>query len=433
MPPTPPSDVAAMSAASVVARSDGADEERVATAPLRLILVLGSLIALGPLTIDLYLPALPDIKSDLMTTSALVQLTLTGTLLGLAAGQLFVGPLSDAFGRRRPLIAGTVLHVAASLLCLVAPNIAVVGALRVLQGVGAAAASVVTLAIVRDLYDGRAAATLLSRLMLVLGVAPVLAPTLGGAVLQWTTWRGVFVVLALIGAALIAVAAGLLPETLPPQRRQSGGVVGTMRSFRVLGRDGTFVGLVLVTGLSMAGLFAYVSGSSFVLQEEYGLSEQQFGIVFGLGSIGLIGGTQLSARLLRRYSPQQILLGSLVGGVVASLVFLLTAVTGLGGLVGILLPLWAVLASAGLAMPNAPALALSRHGEIAGTAAALLGAVRFGTGAIAAPLVGVLGNDSVAMAIVVAASVAMATAVLLVTVRPSRLLDSRTDAVAVAS
>jgi MFS transporter, DHA1 family, multidrug resistance protein len=401
-------------------------------APIRLILVLGALIALGPLTIDMYLPALPDIEADLLTTSAAVQLTLTGTLLGLAAGQLLIGPLSDAYGRRRPLIAGTMVHVAASLACLVAPNVAVLGGLRVLQGFGAASAAVVTLAVVRDLYVGRAAATLLSRLMLVLGVGPVLAPSLGGLVLQWTTWRGVFVVLAGIGAALVALAVVALPETLPPERRRRGGVGGTVRSFRVLARDRVFVGLVLVAGLSMAALFAYVSGSSFVLQEQYGLSEQAFAVVFGLGSVGLIAGTQVNARLLDRFTPQQLLLWALVAGTGASVVLLLTATSGLGGLAGILVPLWAVLAATGVAMPNAPALALSRHGEIAGTAAAMLGAVRFGVGAVAAPFVGLLGNTSAAMAVVVVVTMVAAVAVLVTMVAPAALLSADTDAVAPA-
>jgi DHA1 family bicyclomycin/chloramphenicol resistance-like MFS transporter len=403
-----------------------------AGAPLKLILVLGSLIALGPLTIDMYLPALPDIERDLLTTSAAVQLTLTGTLLGLAAGQLLVGPLSDALGRRRPLIAGTMVHVVASLACVVAPNVAALGTLRVLQGVGAASASVVTLAVVRDLYDGRAAATLLSRLMLVLGVGPVLAPSLGGAVLQWTTWRGVFVILAAMGVALTVVAHRFLPETLPAERRRPGGLAGTVRSFRILARDGVFVGLVLVAGLSMAALFAYVSGSSFVLQDQYGLSEQQYAVVFGLGSIGLIAGTQVNARLLHRYAPQQLLLWALVGGTAASVVMLATAISGLGGLVGVLVPLWVVLAATGVAMPNAPALALSRHGEVAGTAAALLGAVRFSIGAVAAPFVGLLGNNSAAMATIVVISMAAAVAVLVVAVSPSRLLAPDTNAVATA-
>ena len=186
--------------------------------PLRLVLVLGALIALGPLTIDMYLPALPTIVDDLGTTSAAVQLTLTGTLVGLALGQLLVGPLSDTFGRRRPLLVGVGVHVLASLLCLVAPNVGVLGGLRVLQGIGAAAASVVTMAIVRDLFVGRAAATLFSRLMLVLGVAPVLAPTIGGEVLRFTSWRGVFVVLAVLGLILVVGGRGRPPRDAAARR-----------------------------------------------------------------------------------------------------------------------------------------------------------------------------------------------------------------------
>ena len=208
--------------AAVPARDTGGPAEPTPRERLRLVLVLGSLIALGPLTIDLYLPALPSITEDLRTSTATVQLTLTGTLLGLAAGQLVLGPLSDAFGRRRPLVAGTAVHVLASVLCALAPDIATLGVLRALQGFGAAAAAVIALAVVRDLFDGLAAATVLSRLMLVLGVAPVLAPTLGGELLRHTDWRGVFVALALVGVTLTAVAALALPESLPPHRRRSG-------------------------------------------------------------------------------------------------------------------------------------------------------------------------------------------------------------------
>src|SRR5215213_8001255 len=224
---------------------------------LTMILVLGALVALGPLTIDMYLPALPALTADLATTSATVQLTLTGTLIGLALGQLVIGPLSDALGRRRPLLAGTALHVVASLLVLVAPNVAVLG---VLQGVGTAAASVVALAIVRDLFEGRAAATMLSRLFLVMGVAPVLAPTIGGEVLRFTSWRGVFAVLAVYGVLVLVLGSVGLRETLPPARRRSGGIAGTLRTYGGLFRDRTYVGLIVVAGLTMAALFTYVSG-----------------------------------------------------------------------------------------------------------------------------------------------------------------------------
>jgi DHA1 family bicyclomycin/chloramphenicol resistance-like MFS transporter len=399
---------------------------------LRLVLVLGFLIALGPLTIDMYLPALPSLTEELRATAAAVQLTLTGTLAGLALGQLLVGPLSDAVGRRRPLIAGVVVHILASILCVVAPDLAVLGGLRVLQGLGAAAASVVAMAIVRDLFTGLAAAKLFSRLMLVMGAAPILAPTLGGIVLGWTDWRGVFVVLAAIGVAMVVVTAVALPETLPAERRRSGGVRGTMRVYGGLLRDRTFVGLILVAGLAMAALFAYVSGSSFVFQEQYGMDEQQFGFTFGAGAVGLITATQFNVRLLRRWSPSQILVSSLSFGAVAGVVLLVLAATGAGGLWGVLVPLWLVLAAAGLAFPNAPALALSRHGESAGTAAALLGAVQFGVGALAAPLVGTLGTGAVAMATVIAGGMLAAVAVLLIVVRPWRL-PVDTDAPAVAA
>lgn len=395
---------------------------------LRLILVLGAMITLGPLTIDLYLPALPDIEADLDASSAMVQLTLTGTLVGLSLGQLLVGPVSDALGRRTPLVAGTLLHVAASLACLAAPTIGVLAALRVVQGVGAAATAVVTLAIVRDLYTGRDAALLLSRLMLVLGVAPVLAPSLGGAVLAVTTWRGVFGVLALAALALTVLGLAALPETLPPERRARGSVAGIGRSYRQLLRDRTFMGLVLVAGFTMAALFAYVSGSSFVLQDEFGLSEQAFGVVFGFGAVFLIGGTQLSARLLQGTTPERVLQRSLVVAAVASAVLVVMAVTGIGGLAGVLLPLWVVLGLSGMAMPNAPALALSLHGEAAGTAAALVGAVRFGVGAAAAPVVGVLGNDSVAMALVVAGGMALSLGSMLVVGRSPRLAAAAHEA-----
>ena len=390
---------------------------------LRLVLVLGALVALGPLTIDMYLPALPAIVGDLATTDAAVQLTLTGTLAGLALGQLLVGPLSDTFGRRRPLLVGVGVHVVASLLCLIAPNVEVLGGLRVLQGVGAAAGSVVAMAIVRDLFVGRAAATLFSRLMLVLGVAPVLAPTLGGEILRFTSWRGVFAVLAVLALLLIVMAARAVPETLPPERRRPLGLASTLRTYRSLVRDRTFLGLVVVAGLAMSGLFGYVAGSSFVFQGEFGLDEQQFGLLFGAGALFLIGGTQLNAALLGRFEPRVLLPAALVLATVAGAALVGTALTGAGGLVGVIAPLWTALFAAGLAIPNTPALALARHGEAAGTASAMLGAAQMGVGAVVSPVVGVLGNDAVAMGTVLTAGAGLALVVLLVVVRPWTLAD----------
>lgn len=376
---------------------------------LGLILKLGVLVALGPLTIDLYLPGLPTIESDFDTTASAVQLTLTGTLVGLALGQMVVGPLSDAYGRKKPLIVGTLIHVLASALSFMAPSIAFLGAARVLQGAGSAATAVVTMAIVRDLYKGHAAALLISRLMLVLGVAPVLAPSLGGVVLSFTTWRGLFAVLGLIGLSLTILVHLGLDETLPPERRRHHGSASDVgRAYRMLLRDRVFAALVMVSGFSMASMFAYVSGSSFVMQDQFGMSEQTFGFAFGAGAMFLIGGTQAAAWLLKRWEIRQILFRSLLGATLSALVLVVFSVTGIGGLAGVLGPLWITLGFTGLAMPNAPAIALSLHGEAAGTAAALLGAVRFGIGAVSAPLVGLLGNDAQAMSLVIAVGMALA-------------------------
>lgn len=391
---------------------------------LTMILVLGALVALGPLTIDMYLPSLPALTADLATTSSTVQLTLTGTLVGLALGQLVLGPLSDSFGRRRPLLIGAALHVAASIAIVFAPNVAVLGALRVLEGVGAAAGAVIALAIIRDLYSGRAAATMFSRLMLVMGVAPVLAPTLGGELLRVTSWRGVFGVLTVYGILVLAAAAFALRESLPPEHRRVTGIAATLRTYRGLLHDRTFVGLVLVAGLTMAGLFGYVAGSSFVFQQQYGLDQQEFGLAFGAGAVFLIAATQFNAYLLRAFEPGTLLMAALIGGSGAGLVLVATTATGTGGIVGVLVPMFGVLFAVGLALPNAPALALARHGDAAGTAAALLGAVQFGVGALVSPLVGILGNDAAAMGAVVAGGLVLALAVLVVVVRPWRLRDA---------
>ena len=302
----------------------------------------------------MYLPALPTIRQQLGTTSATVQLTLTGTLVGLALGQLVIGPLSDTLGRRRPLLAGTALHVVASLLVLVAPNIAVLGVLRVLQGVGTAATAVVALAIVRDLFDGRAAATMLSRLFLVMGVAPVLAPTIGGEILRFTSWRGVFAVLAVYGVVVLILGSVALRETLPAERRHPAASPTRCGPTALLLRDRRYVGLIVVAGLTMAALFTYVSGSSFVYQQQFGLDEQQFGLLFGAGAVWLISATQLNPVLLRWWSPAQILVTATVAGTTAGGVLLALAATGTGGLFGVAVPLWAVLFASGLALPERP-------------------------------------------------------------------------------
>ena len=378
-----------------------------------MIAVLGALVALGPLTIDMYLPALPKIADDLSVSSSVAQLTLTGTLAGLALGQLIVGPLSDSLGRRKPMMAGIVLHMVASLICLFAPNIAVLGVARGLQGVGAAAAMVVAIAVVGDLYADSAAATVMSRLMLVLGVAPVIAPSLGAAVLLAASWHYVFAVLVVLAGGLLLLAVFALPETLTTSHRRPLKIRSIAGTYVELLRDARFVILVLVAALGMSGLFAYIAGASFVLQGHYGLDQQAFALVFGAGAVALIGATQFNVVLLRRFAPQTISLWALAGAALAGLVFVGLSLAHIGGLFGFVVPVWAILAAMGLVIPNAPAVALSRHPDAAGTAAALLGAAQFGLGAAVAPLVGVLGNNEVALALVMTAGMVIALLALL--------------------
>jgi MFS transporter, DHA1 family, multidrug resistance protein len=385
----------------------------------RMIILLGVMVALGPLTIDMYLPALPKIADDLGVSSSVAQLTLTGTLAGLGLGQLIVGPLSDSLGRRRPLMAGIVLHMVASLLCLFAPNIAVLGVARGLQGMGAAAGMVVAIAVVGDLFAGSAAATVMSRLMLVLGVAPVVAPSLGAAVLLKASWHWVFAVLVVLAGALLVVAALALPETLPVSHRRPLRVRSIAATYVEVLRDVRFVVLVLVGALGMSGLFAYIAGAAFVLQGHYGLDQQAFALVFGAGAIALIGATQFNVVLLRRLSPQTIALWALAAASLAGVVFVGLSLARIGGLLGFVLPVWAILAAMGLVIPNAPAVALSRHPEAAGTAAALLGAAQFGLGAAIAPLVGVLGNTEFALALVMTVGMVVALFALLAVGAPA--------------
>jgi MFS transporter, DHA1 family, multidrug resistance protein len=267
---------------------------------VQLVLVLGALSAIGPLTIDTYLPALPELTTELSATDSQAQFTITGLLVGLGIGQLVIGPWSDVVGRRRPLLLALVAHGLMSLLCAVAPSIELLVVTRTLQGLCGAAVAVVAMATVRDLFSGVRAAQLLSRLILVLGIAPIVAPSVGSALLQWTSWRGIFVVLALAAAALLAVAWFGLPETLPVERRRGGSIRGSLRAYGALFSDRVFLIMVGVSGLMFATLFAYVAGAPFLLQEIFGLSPQQFGLAFSSTAVGLILMTQLNPILLRR-------------------------------------------------------------------------------------------------------------------------------------
>lgn len=359
----------------------------------RLVLLLGALSAFGPLSMDMYLPGLPSMARDLSAPAWAAQLTITASMLGLAGGQLIAGPISDALGRRRPLLAGLAAYMATSLLCAMAANIWLLLGFRVVQGAAGAAGIVIARAIVRDLHTGVAAARFFALLMLVNGLAPILAPLVGGELLHVTDWRGIFVVLAAIGAVLLVAAWALLAETLAPQARHRGGLPATVRVFGGLVRDREFMGYALAMGLAFGAMAAYIAGSPFVLQDIYGASPQLFSVLFALNAGGIIAASQVSRALVDRLGPRTLLnagatmsaLGGL--GVLTSVVFDV-------GLVMLLPSFFVVVASIGLVFPNATALALADHPGTAGSASALLGLSQFATGALAAPLAGVGGSHT---------------------------------------
>src|SRR5216684_3421411 len=372
---------------------------------LRLFVLLGSLTAFGPLSIDMYLPALPAIARDLAASESIVQLTLTACLIGLALGQLVAGPLSDNLGRRRPLLIGVAGYVVVSLLCAIAPSAWLLVVLRLIQGLTGAAGIVIARAIVRDLYSGSAAARYFSRLILVMGLAPILAPVVGAQLLRFTSWHGIFLVLALITALLWLGAARALPETLPVERRRSGSLGDTLQTFRRLAADTRFLGYAVSGGLGFGAMFAYIAGSPFVLQGIYHVSPQTFSLIFGLNAVGFVITSQINGSLVGRIPPARLLtVGVTVTGV-AGLALLAVILIGGLGLAVVLPPLFVLVSSIGFVVPNAVALALSRHPEAAGTGSALLGVIQSGIGAAGAPLVGIAGiTTALPMAAVIATS-----------------------------
>ncbi|MFE2560188.1 Bcr/CflA family multidrug efflux MFS transporter [Streptomyces sp. NPDC059352] len=393
-------------------------------AGLLVTLVLGGLTALPPLSMDMYLPALPEVTGALHAPAATVQLTLTACLAGMALGQLVVGPMSDKWGRRRPLLVGMVVYVLATAVCALAPTVELLIGFRLLQGLAGAAGIVIARAVVRDLYDGVEMARFFSTLMLISGVAPVIAPVIGGQILRITDWRGVFHVLTVIGVLLTLVVWRFLHETLPPERRHEGGVGQALRTMRGLLADRVFTGYVLAGGLAFAALFAYISASPFVVQEIYGASPQTFSLLFGLNSIGLVTVGQINGKLLvGRVSLDKTLGWGLGIILLAALALLLmtSGVFGEVGLVPIAAGLFVLMSAMGLTMPNTNAQALMRTPHAAGSASALLGTSSFLVGAVASPLVGIAGeHTAVPMAVVQLTCAVLALACFLGLCRPWR-------------
>jgi len=358
---------------------------------------------LGPASMDIYLPGLPQLARDLGASPSTAQLTVTMFLIGLALGQFLAGPLSDVHGRRRPLIVGMAAFTVASLVCAIAPNLYALAAMRLVQGTMAAAGIAIGRAVVRDLYSGAAAARYLSRLMLIIGLGPILAPLVGGQILRFTSWRGVFVAIALLGLALVLTTTRLLPETLPHDRRRAAGLGETARTFARLLVDRGFLGFVLVCGLGGGAVLGYVAGSSFVLEDVYGASPQVYSVLFGMNGLFLVMGAQINAHLLRRLPPRRLLGFGLTTMVVAGIVLLSVAPFRGAGLAAVMPPLTLLVFSWSFVQSNAIALALTNHPYGAGSASALLGVSQFAFGAVMAPLVSIGGNDTaLPMAIVIA-------------------------------
>ncbi|WP_431473514.1 multidrug effflux MFS transporter [Ornithinimicrobium sp. W1665] len=342
----------------------------------------------------MYLAAFPAVVDDLSTTEATVQLTLTATLVGLATGQLLIGALSDSFGRRRPLIASLILYVLVSAAIAVSSSIEVLLLLRFVQGLAGAAGMVLSQAMVRDLYSGSRMATFISRLFLVVGVAPILAPTLGAQFLIFGSWRTIFWALGAFGLLLAVLALVFVKETLPPERRRHFGPRTLWTSYRVLLSDRRYVGLVLTACTAMGCLFAYISSATFVFQGLYGMTTQQYALVFAAGAGALTVTSQVNGSLVRTVHPAAVLRVALPSMLAIALALLTAALVDVGvwAIVGGIVLL--LMGSVGFVMPNSPSIALADHGERAGAAAALLGAANFVFGALISPVSGLFGVDS---------------------------------------
>ncbi|WTQ16241.1 multidrug effflux MFS transporter [Streptomyces sp. NBC_00228] len=390
--------------------------------------MLGALSAVPPLSMDMYLPALPDVTRTLHSSATSGQLTLTACLTGMALGQLVVGPMSDRWGRRKPLLIGLLVYVLASVCCAVAPDAGLLIGCRLLQGLAGAAGIVIARAVVRDLYDGLEMARFFSTLLLVSSLAPVVAPILGGQVLRFTAWRGVFLVLAAIGVALTALVWRRLPETLPPERRRGGGVLGALFIMRGLLADRVFAGYVMVNGFAYGALFSYIAASPFVIQGIYGASPQTFSLLYGLNSLGMMIVGRVNGKLLvGRVRLDRALGAGLSVIAVAGTVLLLVAqgVFGDAGTVPVACCLFVMISALGLVLPNTNALALMRTPHAAGSASALVGTSCFAMGAVATLLVGIAGKGTaVPMAAVQTGSALAAVTSLLLMCRPWRSLPA---------
>jgi DHA1 family bicyclomycin/chloramphenicol resistance-like MFS transporter len=353
-----------------------------------LVLMLGAVAAMVPLSIDMYLPAFPQIAAELGVAVGDVQLTLSIYMIGMALGQAIYGTLADRLGRRGPLVFGMALFTIATAGCALAESIDALMLWRLGVALGGSSGMVITRAIVRDRFDESESAHFYSTLMLVMGVAPILAPVIGGQLLLFTSWRGIFWLIAACGAVCLAAVYWTLPETLPGPERVRHNVRQILATYGGLFRHRQFMGYVLAVSCMSGVLFAYIAGSPTLFIEQYGVSAQAFGIFFGANAAGLILTAQFNRGLLKRFSSRRILLTCYSINTGATLLLLGQVLTGWGGFPAALVVLWVCVASAGLIFPNTTALAMSPVGKVAGSASALMGTLQFALGGIMATLVG---------------------------------------------
>ena len=360
------------------------------TKRLQIAFLLGSLSLLGPFTIDTYLPAFPTIVEEFHTTASLVQVSLTTCLLGLGLGQLIIGPMSDVQGRRKPLIIFLGLYLLSSLICAIAPNISMLIVARFIQGFAAAGGLVISRAVVRDLYSGRELTKFFATLMLIGNLGPIVAPIIGGAILSFANWKVVFLVLTLVGVILTVVVSFKLEETLPSEKRVPSNMKQVVMNFGSLLKDREFAGYAFTQGFTTAGIFAYVSGISFVYQNIYGVSPQVFSLLFGINGIGLIIGTQIVGRL-SKFSEKTFLKSGLVLSLSAS-ILLVIAILIQAPLLAVAIPIFLFVTSISIIGTSSFSLAMETKGHVAGSASALLGLLPFLLGSLTAPLVGIGGE-----------------------------------------
>ncbi len=353
-------------------------------------LALGALSAFAPMSIDLYLPALPALETALRADAAAIQWTLSAFFLGFAAGQVLYGPITDRYGRKPPLYVGLVVYIAASIGCAYAPSAGALIVLRLVQALGACAAAVSSRAMVRDLFEPREAARVFSTLMLVMGVAPILAPLVGGYILLWFGWQATFFVLALFGAVALAAALLALPETHAGDPRHSLRLAPVLRDYAAILAVPAFTRNVGAAAIAIGGMFAYITASPFVFIQLHGVSAQAYGWFFGANAFGLIAASQVNRALLSRTSPRRVLAGASFVQALAGLAVLTAAVTGWAGPWGLAGTLFLYIACLGLILPNTSAAALAPFASRAGTASALLGTVQFGLAGIISAVVGAL-------------------------------------------